>query len=244
MSKASITLLEDDSAFLLSFADDTEESPWMVAADPQLLALLALVGPAQVYVAEHRPDLYVSSELAVRFPKVNGKIGQVAPDMFAAYAPTRLRNSFDVIAEGGFPAFVLEVVSPESVRRDTRDKPRLYGLAGAREYVIFDPLGDDGQQLSGYHRDAQGGWVRWPGGTRRVLVSQVLGLTLEVHGMLLRLRDQSGQLLPTLQEVHDARAADARRAEAARQQAEAERQRADARISALEAELARLRQDT
>ncbi|HVA92173.1 MAG TPA: Uma2 family endonuclease [Chloroflexota bacterium] len=237
MSKAAITLLEDDSDFLLSFADDTEESPWMVAADPHLLALMALVGPAQVYVAAQRPDLYVSSELAVRFPKVNGKMGQVAPDMFAAYAPRRLRSSFDVAAEGSFPAFVLEVVSPASVSRDTREKPRLYGLAGTQEYVIFDPLGDDGRQLFGYHRDHRGSWVRWPGGQRGVLASQVLGLTLEARDMLLRLRDQSGTLLPTLQEVHDARAAEARRAEA-------ERQRAEARIIALEAELSRFRQDT
>ena len=237
MSKASITLLEDDSDFLLSFADDTEESPWMVAADPHLLALMALVGPAQVYVADQRPDLYISSELAVRFPKVNGKLGQVVPDMFAAYAPRRLRSSFDVIAEGGFPAFVLEVVSPESVARDTREKPRLYGLAGAREYVIFDPLGDDGRQLTGYHRDDHGSWVRWPGGKRGALFSQVLGLTLVVQEMLLRLRDHVGMLLPTLQEAHDARATDARRAEAERRQAEA-------RIAALEAELSRLRQGT
>jgi hypothetical protein len=240
MSNAPVILLEDDSAFLLSFADDTEESPWMVASDPHLLALLALVGPAQVYVAEHRPDLYVSSELAVRFPKVEGKVGQVAPDMFAAYAPSRLRNSFDVTAEGGFPAFVLEVVSPASVRRDTREKPRLYGLAGAREYVIFDPWGEEGRQLSGYHRDGQGSWVRWPGGQRGALFSEVLGLTLEVQAMLLRLRDQAGILLPTLAEAQAARVTEARRTDTEKQRAGA----AEARIRALEAELARLRQGT
>ncbi|HVA88327.1 MAG TPA: Uma2 family endonuclease [Chloroflexota bacterium] len=244
MSKALTSVIEDDSAFLLSFADDTEESPWMVVADPHFLALLALVGPAQVYAAEHRPDLSISAELAVRFPKVNGKMGQVAPDMFAAYAPRRLRSSFDVASEGSFPAFVLEVVSPESVGRDTREKPRLYGLVGAQEYVIFNPLGEDGRQLSGYHRDGRGEWVRWPGGQRGVLFSEVLGLTLEAQDMLLRLRDRSGMLLPTLQEAHDARAAEARRAEAETRRAEAETRRAgaaEARVMALEAELARLR---
>jgi len=118
MSKAQATLIEDDSAFLLSFADDTEESPWMVAADPHLLALTALISIAQLYAADHRPDLYVSGELAVRFPKADGTVGQVAPDLLAAYAPRRLRGSFDVTVEGGFPAFVLEVVSPASARRD------------------------------------------------------------------------------------------------------------------------------
>jgi len=234
MSKALASVIEDDSAFLLSFADDTEESPWMVAADPHWQARLNLVDPAQAYLTDQYPDLYLSSELAVRFPKGDGTVGRVAPDMLAAYAPRRVRNSFDGAAEGSFPAFVLEIVSPESRARDTREKPRLYGLAGAREYVIFDPLGADGRQLSGYHRDSQGGWVRWPGGRSGTLFSQVFGLTLEARAGLLRLRDQAGVLLPTLAEAGAARAdVEARRARSA-----------EARIAALEAELARLRQDS
>jgi Uma2 family endonuclease len=234
MSKAPAILIEDDSAFLSAFADDTEESPWMVAADPHLQALTALVSIAQLYAADHRPDLYVSGELAVRFPKEDGTVGQVAPDLLAAYAPRRLRTSFDVAVEGAFPAFVLEVVSPASVRRDTHEKPRLYGLVGAREYVIFDPLGADGRQLSGYHRDRRGSWVRWPGGQSGALFSEVLGLTLEAHDMLLRPRDRFGVLLPTLAEAQAARVAETRRAAT-------EARRAEARIAALEAELARLR---
>jgi len=241
MNKASATLIEDDTAFLLSFADDTEESPWMVAADPHLLALTTLLSLAQLYVADQRPDLYVSGELAVRFPRGDGTIGQVAPDLFAAYAPRRLRSSFDVAVEGSIPAFVLEVVSPASRVRDMREKPRLYGLAGAREYVIFDPLGTDGQQLSGYHRDGRGSWVRWPGGQSGALFSEVLGLTLEAHDMLLRPRDRSGVLLPTLAEEREARAAETRRAhdEARRANIEAQRARDEARRADIEAQRAR-----
>jgi hypothetical protein len=117
MSNAQATLIEDDGAFLLSFADNTEESPWMVAADPHMQGLLNLVGPAQAYLADQRPDLYLSGELAVRFPRGDETVGQVAPDMLAAYAPRRLRSSFDVATEGSFRAFVLEIVSPASVRR-------------------------------------------------------------------------------------------------------------------------------
>ena len=109
MSKAQATLIEDDSAFLLSFADDTEESPWMVAADPHLTALTVLFGIAQSYADDHRPDLYISGELAIRFPKGDGKIGQIAPDLFAAYASRRIRTSFDVAVEGDFPAFAVDV---------------------------------------------------------------------------------------------------------------------------------------
>jgi Uma2 family endonuclease len=267
MSKAQATLIEDDSAFLLSFADDTEESPWMVAVDPHLTALTVLLSGAQLHAVNQRPDLYVSGELAIRFSKGDGKVGQVAPDLFAAYAPRRVRASFDVAVEGSFPAFVVEIVSPSSARRDLREKPRLYGVVGVREYVIFDPLEADGRQLSGYHRDGQGNWVRWPGGQSGALFSEVLGLTLEAQDMLLRLRDQSGILLPTLAEAEAARIAETQRADVERQradatsrQADAERKRADAeaqranaeaqqaraaaaRIAALEAENAQLRRE-
>jgi Uma2 family endonuclease len=176
MSDTPATLIEDDSAFLRSFADDTDESPWMEAGDLHFLAFIALMTVAQVYI----DDFYVSGKLAVRFPKGDGTVGQVASDLFAAYAPRRSRDSFEVVDEGGFPAFVLEIVSPASLVRDTQEKPRFYGLVGAREYVIFDPGGEDGRQLSGYHRDDQGNWARWPGGQSGVLFSEVLGLTLEV----------------------------------------------------------------
>jgi hypothetical protein len=228
------------------------------------LAFIALMTVAQVYI----DDFYVSGRLAVRFPRGDGTVGQVAPDLFAAYASRRVRTSFDVAVEGSFPAFVVEIVSPSSARRDLREKPRLYGVVGAREYVIFDPLEANGRQLSGYHRDGQGNWVRWPGGQSGALFSEVLGLTLEAQDMFLRLREQSGRLLPTLAESEAARItaaqradAETQRADATSRQADAERKRADAeaqradaeaqrasaaeaRIAALETEITRLRQES
>src|SRR6185312_2814417 len=182
MIEARTTLYEDDRAFLLAFVDDTEESPWMVASDYHLLALNAAVLPVRLYLTSRRPDLYISGELAVRYPKPDGTTGQIGPDMLAAYAPRRLRDSFNVAKEGVFPAFVLEIVSPESDRRDKHDKARLYDLLGAVEYAIFDPRGREGRQLWGYHRDEQEAWVRWPGAQRETLHSEVLRLTLEVDG--------------------------------------------------------------
>ena len=224
-------LNKDDYAFLLACADDTEESPWMVASDPHLLALQGFTVPFFLYVEEQRPDLYASSELAVRYPKPDGSVGTVGPDALAAYAPRRVRNSFDVAREGAFPAFVLEIVSPESTRRDKQDKARLYGLLGAREYAIFDPLGADGRQLWGFHRTERDVWVRWPSEAGGSLRSAVLGLSLEAVGSLLRLRDSTGVLLPTASEMRTGWT----RAEKARAAAEA-------RIAALEAQLRRLRE--
>jgi len=243
---------EDECAFLLAFVDDTEESPWMVASDYHLLALNAAVIPIRHYLGRRRPDLYVSGELVVRFPKPDGTRGQVGPDMLAAYAPQHLRTSFDVAKEGAFPAFVLEIVSPESDRRDKHDKARLYELLGAEEYAIFDPRGRQGRQLWGYRRDGRGVWLPWPGGKSGELPSAVLGLTLVAAGFLLRFRDEAaGVLIPILEELdaelavaeagREQAEAWATEMEAARNLAEAGRATAEARARSLEAELAWLR---
>jgi Uma2 family endonuclease len=234
-----ITLSDDDCAFLSAFVDDTEESPWMVASDLHLLALHGFTVPFFLYVEEQRPDLYASSELAVRYPKPDGTTGTVGPDALAAYAPRRVRSSFDVAQEGAFPAFVLEIVSPESSRRDKQDKARLYGLIGAMEYAIFDPLGPEGRPLWGFHRTTRGAWVPWPRAAAGALRSDVLGVTLEADGSLLRLRDRNGVVLPTAAEMKAGWTA----AERARAASERARAAAEARIAALEADLRRLREE-
>ncbi len=43
------------------------------------------------------------------------------------------------LEEGRFPRFILEVVSPTSVRRDRADKVRADDLLSAWEYVTFTP---------------------------------------------------------------------------------------------------------
>jgi len=246
MFEARTNRYEDECAFLLAFVDDTEESPWMVASDYHLQAEHGAVLPTRNYLLRRRPDLYVSGELLVRFPKPDGGTGQVGPDMLAAYAPQHLRMFFDVVKEGGFPAFVLEIVSPESDRRDKHDKAHLYDLLGAQEYAIFDPRGREGRQLWGYRRDEHGAWLPWPGARWGELHSAVLELTLVAMGFLLRFRDEeTGLLIPILEELSDEVAvAEAGRdlAETAREQAEirateeqAARERAEARAAEMEA---------
>ena len=106
------TWTREERDFLLAFADDTEESPWMVTTDIQRLAITAFLAALAHYATTHHPEWYLSSDLAVLFPKPEGRTGQVAPDVIVAVAPNHPRDSFDTAAEGGFPAFVLEVVSP------------------------------------------------------------------------------------------------------------------------------------
>jgi len=56
--------------------------------------------------------------LAVRFPKEVGTVGQVAPDLLAAYAPRSLRTSFDVAVEGTYSGPIKLDHGREGVRVD------------------------------------------------------------------------------------------------------------------------------
>lgn len=194
----------EERLFLLDFEDDTEEAPWMVNCDYQRLALTALLFPLDRFARRHHPEWYISSDLPILYARPNGATGQVAPDMLVAVAPNHPRESFDSRSEGGFPAFVMEVVSTESRSRDTGKgrKVRLYDLLGAREYVIFDPPAKRRPPLAGYRRGVRGTWEPWSIGPRGELRSQVLVLTLVPDGTLLRLEDADGRRLLTADEEH------------------------------------------
>ena len=153
------SLAQRDDAFLLTFVDDTEEAPWMVATDRHQAAIHAFFIPLKYYASNVHPDWCVSTELLITFARPQGGTGQVAPDTFVARAPNRERASFDIRRERVRPAFVLEVVSPESKTRDEQEKVRLYAWLEVEEYAIFDPTIVGRARLEGHHRDADGNWV-------------------------------------------------------------------------------------
>jgi len=152
---------------------------------------------------------------------------QLAPDCFVAFVPNHERDSYNLREEGVFPAFVLEVVSPSSVKRDSEDKLRAYDRLGAREYALFTPASGGAARLAGYRRDGLGRMQPWPADVGGTLWSDVLGLRLGVEENLLRAWTAKGEVLMTLAE--EARAhreeARARQEEARAHEAELERLR-------------------
>jgi hypothetical protein len=157
---------------------------------------------------------------------------QLAPDTFVAFVADHPRESFDSDAEvGGFPPFVLEVVSPSSRQRDKREKREAYGLLKVREYALFWPKAMAPSTLTGYRRSASGRFVAWKPDREGRLWSEVLGLFLVVRGAAVRAQTADGRLLPTPEEAEVAR----QQAEAAYQQAEAAYQQAEAAYQQAEA---------
>ena len=202
MSTTATVLSIDDHRFLEAFLPDEEDAPWMSITDQHLLTLIALLQPLRWFAAHTHPEWYIASDLAVYY-SLGGKRNFVAPDLLVAHAPNHLRRFLDSEIEGGFPAFVLEILSEKSRVRDTdpvEGKVRLYDLLGAREYAIFDPDGILDPPLQGYRRGARGRWSRWAPDTHGSLHSDVLGLTLVRDGAYLRLEDDRGEWLRTADE--------------------------------------------
>ena len=205
----------------------------------------------------HRSDVYVGCDgllYAERAPDARGRVRplSLAPDVMVAFGvQQRRRQSYLIWQEGGPPAFVLEVASPSTWRRDRDVKPGLYASMGVREYFLYDPVGGrlvprlQGNVLEGGgYRALRAG--RMDNGASGVW-SEVLGLWAYLKGEDAELRwydPEVGKELETPVEVHAAREeaeARAAREAAARETAEARAAEEAAAREAVEARIAELR---
>jgi len=149
-----------------------------------------------------------------------------------AFVEDRVRYSYNLREEGVVPAFVLEVISPSSVRQDTIKKQRLYELLGVQEYALFAPEPSATlPALQGYRRGAEGRFVPWQPDDQGRLRSAVLALDLVAEGLDIRAQRLNGTPLLTPEQA-DLRA----------QQETAARQQAEDEVARLRAELQRYRQ--
>ena len=201
----------------------------------------------------HRDDVLVTGQMYLTVDA--GDALEFYPDGIFAEGvgdPERIvrRNGYVISEVGKPPDFVLEVGSRSTGERDYMEKRDGYARYGVREYWRFDPSGGE------YHDAALAGDVLVgsayvpleitvePDG-RHWGYSEALGLELWWEEGGLRFRDpESGQFLPTPEELSDE--VETERGRAALAQAEVEmeraaRERAEARMAEMEAELRRLR---
>ncbi len=242
MAVANLAETEDLlTPLLVAAVDDTNEAPWMTMPEFQSLVIALVSGILRLHNRRRHLGWHVSTELGVSMPKPEGSgTLTLGPDLFVVEADEGLRTSWSIPAEGRPPRFVLEVVTAESIERDTAQKPGYYGAMGVDEYAIYWPYRKDGgPRLFGHRRDEDGQWAPWSTEDRGVLRSRALGgLGLVVAELpWLRVLDSQDNVLPSPDEEADARLlADAR---AEREAGRAEREAA--RAVEAEAEVARLR---
>jgi Uma2 family endonuclease len=260
---------QTDFLFMYFLEDDTKDAPWMVMGDLQFWSASGFAHSLRNYAHERELPWFVASMLPIQFawPGLARK-RVLSPDTFVAFVPEHPRSSFDAEAEGQFPPFVLEVVSPSSTTRDQEEKYTAYRMMAVQEYALFTPRDDTPSTLEGYRRDESGAFVPWLPDDDGRLWSAVLGLNLLVNGRLLQGQTPEGRLLFTPEQAEVARqraeaeqlrveedlrrameenrqraGAEQRRAETERQRAEEELRRAEEEIERLRRELERYRKE-
>lgn len=191
-----------------------------------------------------RDDVYVAANMLLYYEegdptKFRGPDVMVCKGVVGKHP----RRSFRTWEEGVVPAIIIEVTSKKTRKEDQVDKPRIYSTLGVKELYLFDPEAEYLRpQLKGFQliRRKYAPLIENDDGR---LLSNELGLLLEIQGYLLRLVDPAtGTRLPTDEELaEEAQQASLARKEA--KKAKREAGKAKRRAAWLEAELARLRHD-
>ncbi|HEY8283947.1 MAG TPA: Uma2 family endonuclease [Chloroflexota bacterium] len=93
----------------------------------------------------------VRFESELRYRRTDGTTGVFYPDMLMA-SDLRLdpHGHYDVETVGRPPAFVLEILSKKTARKDVGVKLLAYGELGVEEYLTFDPRPGKHCELHGY----------------------------------------------------------------------------------------------
>ncbi len=168
------------------------------------------------------------------------------PDFFAVLNVDhdKPRQYWAIWDEGGrFPDFILELLSPTTLKDDLVTKKEIYEQTfRTPEYICYDP---DADTLQGWRLDKRYRPIPLESGrlwleTLELWIGRWKGTYLGKDAIWLRFFDREGKMLPTAGEAEAARA----EAEAARAESEAARAEAEAtRATKAEEETERLRKE-
>jgi Uma2 family endonuclease len=232
--------LMSEQDLLAELHDDEEED--LVGADWHQDAIrvanegLLLAGP------DRGLPWHVDNQLTVLMGEINGKPWRPCPDLsiHPTLGPTPLL-SLDTRLHG-VPTVIVEVASEGTYRYDLGAKRRAYAQVGVQEYLLFDPTQDWLRTaVRAWHATTEG-FMPWEVGQDGRWRSRVLDVSFEPQGVLLRVFDQDGELMPHIIEVARQIAEQQRRmAELEVWERECEAEIQQLRIAELEAENRQLR---
>ncbi|MEM6353679.1 MAG: Uma2 family endonuclease [Cyanobacteria bacterium P01_D01_bin.14] len=230
----------------------------LAESDPTRDYLLYSVEALRLYL-RGRSNVYVSGNLFIYYEEGNPK-AVLAPDVFVIFGVSnRKRRIYQSWKEGDkLPAFVLEVTSKTTRKQDQETKPQLYASLGVQEYFQYDPTADylNPQLQADYLVDGsyQPQPLQYTADQIPYIHSRVLGLDLQLHTirstvlgvvplpLALRFYDpQSGQTLPSPEEMAEALDLAQQERDAAQQERDTAQQERDAAREQAERLAARLR---
>lgn len=208
--------------------DDTEET--LAGTSLHQGAITALYTSLNLCGPRRGLPWFVGNQIKVIIPRWGNRAPyQPSPDILVHPTLTSGSRSSLILAADGPPALVIEVASPSTalehdINLTSPDgKPRVYETIGVREYLVFDPVGDILGAEVWARRASPDGFVPWEPDERGRWVSVALGIAFQPQGLLLRVYDQDGRLVPLTEELADMV------------------EERDRRLAALEEELRRLR---
>ena len=239
--------------------DDTEES--LLGTMWHQRIIVSTVNSLTRYNRQAERGWIIGNQLMLIIPRQSGaRPYQPSPDIFihtaTDFPPDRpsLR-----VTDYGPPALALEICSPSTAYQHDLDtinpdaKPQVYGRIGVLEYLVYDPTDTIIRERPGiraWHAGPDGRYVPWLAGADGRWHSR-LGISFGVEGILLRVYDPEGRVIPNNEDMDAIVAArEALLAYQEQQLAEREAQIAqqdaqlaerEARIVALEAQLRRQR---
>ena len=129
----------EDPTIVYPYEDDEP----LAETDYQYVPLSETVSALRAHFID-RSDIYVAADMFVYY-RMNVVEDRVAPDVFVAFGVSgnHKRNIWRTWREGGVvPAFVMEIASESTWRRDATEKRDIYARMGVTEYWRFDPIGE------------------------------------------------------------------------------------------------------
>lgn len=105
-----------------------------VTLDGWILSIL------RIFAEHHDLGEVIGPELQIRLAKQRRR--RVPDILFVAKERRQIIHANHV---EGAPDLVMEIVSPDSVSRDWREKYQEYDSAGVREYWVLDPMSENGE---------------------------------------------------------------------------------------------------
>lgn len=217
--------------------DDTEEA--LLGSMLHQRVIVSDVNSLTRYSKRANLGWRIGNQLKLVIPREGGRRPyQPSPDIIVHTSPLLSdRQTSLAVSTFGPPALAIEVCSPSTALEHDIDtfnpeaKPSAYARAGIPEYLVFDPTGDLIPDLiRAWRAGPAGGYEPWLPDAVTGRWHSALGVSFAPQGVLLRVYDPAGNLVPDNDDMDDLLAS--RDAQLAEYQE---------RIAELEAELRRQR---
>lgn len=186
--------------------DDTEET--LVGSSLHQGAITALNTSLTLCGPERGLPWFIGNQIELIIPRPgNTRPYKPSPDMLVHPTLTNASRTSVVLETDGPPALVIEVASPSTALRndvnlvESTGKPAVYQRIGVAEYLVFDPTGDILEEQVWARRAGPRGFSPWEPNADGRWASTALGISFQPQGVLLRVYDQDGVLVPIVTEL-------------------------------------------